>query len=51
MKILAAVILTLAFLAAGNADYSDEMDQQDIYCAMVSEGSWPAYDKSIDCGE
>ena len=51
MKILIAASLLAAFGLIGNADYEDEMAQNELYCEMVSEGSWPAYDESIECGE
>jgi predicted outer membrane lipoprotein len=51
MKILIIALLICAFGIIGSMDYEDEQSQQDIYCDMVSEGSWPDYDKSIECGE
>ena len=33
----------------GSFDYQDAQANEQIYCEMVKEGTWPAYDKAIDC--
>ena len=34
---------------AGSFDYQEEKASEHLYCAMVQEGTWPAYNNSIDC--
>lgn len=50
---LAGVLLVVLGVmgAVGNADYADEVRQQEHYCDMVADGHWPAYDDSINCEE
>lgn len=33
----------------GGMDYQDDVESEAFYCDMVAEGSWPAYDKAIEC--
>lgn len=50
---LAGVLLVVLGVmgAVGNADYADDVRQQQHYCDMVADGHWPAYDDSINCEE
>ncbi len=50
MKLLLTALLTSVTLI-GCFSYEDAKSQEDEYCRRVLEGSWPAYNKSIDCGE
>lgn len=33
----------------GGMDLQDAKQSEAFYCDMVAEGTWPAYDKAIDC--
>lgn len=50
MKIaLVAIFFLFLFLTlgiVGTMDIDDEQKEQDLYCKMVSEGSWPDYNGS-----
>jgi len=50
-EITSALFLIASLLIAGTMDCREAQDQEDFYCDMVSEGSWPDYDKSINCEE
>lgn len=43
--------LVSAMLVCLIASYDIEQAEEDkqLYCDMTAEGSWPAYDKAIDC--
>ena len=43
------VIFAVLFGVVGSFDYQDAQRQRSHYCEMVQEGTWPAYDNSIDC--
>ena len=43
------VIFAVLFGIVGSFDYHEAQDSGRIYCTMVQEGTWPAYDNSIDC--
>lgn len=43
--IIIGVIVALLVLAS-NLQYADEQKEQDFYCKMVDEGSWPDYNKT-----
>ena len=42
-------ILSLMLGFVGSHDMEDEIASQSLYCQMVAEGSWPAYDKEKEC--
>lgn len=46
--VLGVTIVTL-FGLIGSYDYQDAQASAKFYCDMTAEGSWPAYDKAIDC--
>ena len=48
LVVLGVTIVTL-FGLVGSYDYEAELASQSLYCDMTTEGSWPAYDKAIDC--
>ena len=37
------------FGLVGSFDYQDAQASHALYCEMITEGTWPAYDNSIDC--
>lgn len=39
----------MLFGMVGSFDYHEEKASEQLYCAMIQEGTWPAYDNSIDC--
>lgn len=43
------VILAMLFGMVGSFDYQDAQASHALYCEMVQEGTWPAYDNSIHC--
>ena len=43
------VIFSVLFGIVGSFDYHDAQASHALYCEMVQEGTWPAYDNSIDC--
>ena len=47
--VVLGVAFAVLFGVAGSFDYQDEVVSQSLYCEMVQEGTWPAYDNSIDC--
>lgn len=42
-RLLAFVVLAIAFMAAGSMDYQAELDEERIYRTNVCEGFWPDY--------
>lgn len=42
-------VFAMLFGLVGSFDYQDAEDSAQIYCTMVQEGTWPDYDKAIDC--
>jgi hypothetical protein len=47
--VVLGVCFAMLFGMVGSYEYQDEKEQEALYCEMVEEGSWPAYDKAIDC--
>ena len=47
--VVLGVVFAVLFGMVGSFDYQDAQANEQIYCTMVQEGSWPAYDNSIDC--
>lgn len=43
------MIFAMLFGMVGSFDYQDAQASHALYCEMVQEGTWPTYDKSIDC--
>ena len=48
LVVLGAVFAVL-FGLVGSFDYQDAQASHALYCEMIQEGTWPAYDKAIDC--
>ena len=46
---LGVFAVVIIFGLAGSADYEDQKAEAEYYCAMVFNGYWGAYNKSIDC--
>ncbi len=44
------LIIWVPLLIAGSMDYEEAQNQDEFYCEMVREGSWPDY-KNLDCEE
>lgn len=42
-RIIAFVVLLIAFVGAGSMDYQAELDEERIYRANVCDGIWPDY--------
>jgi len=52
MRILLALAALVAALSlAGNADLEEAQRHVNQYCEFVADGTWPAYDPSIECSE
>ena len=47
--IVLGVCFAMLFGLVGSYDYDDEQASAKLYCDMTTEGSWPAYDSTIDC--
>lgn len=47
--VILGICFAMLFGMVGSFDYQDAQANQALYCAMVQEGTWPAYDNSIDC--
>lgn len=43
------VTFAMLFGLVGSFDYQDAQASHALYCEMIQEGTWPAYDNSIDC--
>lgn len=43
------VAFAMLFGLVGSFDYQDAQASHALYCEMIQEGTWPAYDNSIDC--
>ena len=47
------VVLGISFAMllglVGSYDYDEAQASAKFYCDMTTEGSWPAYDRAIDC--
>lgn len=43
------VAFAMLFGMVGSFDYQDAQASHALYCEMIQEGTWPAYDNSIDC--
>ena len=43
------VTFAVLFGLVGSFDYHEAKASHALYCAMVQEGTWPAYNNSIDC--
>lgn len=42
------VLILLAMGAVGSMDFEDALLQQDHYCKMVAEGTWPDYEGNYE---
>ena len=47
--IATGAVFAVLFGMVGSFDYQDAQVSHALYCEMVQEGTWPAYDKAIDC--
>ena len=47
--VLSALVAALGL--AGKADLEEAQRHADQYCQFVADGTWPAYDSSINCKE
>ena len=47
--VVLGVVFAMLFGLVGSFDYQDAQASYALYCEMVKEGSWSAYDKAIDC--
>ena len=42
-RLIAFVVLVIAFMAASSMDYQAELDEERIYRTNVCDGLWPDY--------
>jgi hypothetical protein len=49
--IAVGVLLLVAMGIVGQMDYEDAIAQDEHYCDMVREGSWPNFKPEIDCAQ
>lgn len=47
--VVLGICFTMLLGLVGSYDYQDAEASAKFYCDMTTEGSWPAYDKAIDC--
>ena len=47
--VVLGVVFAMLFGMVGSFDYQDAQASHALYCEMIQEGTWPAYDNSIDC--
>lgn len=47
--ILALAAIVAAFGFAGSMDLEDAQAEQDRYCEYVANGTWPDYNREINC--
>ena len=38
------IFIAVAVALTGSMSFADKVDDREFYCAMVAEGTWPAYD-------
>ena len=43
------MIFAVLFGMVGSFDYQEAQASEMLYCTMVQEGTWPAYDNAIEC--
>ena len=43
------MVFAVLFGMVGSFDYQEEKANHALYCEMIQEGTWPAYNKAIDC--
>ena len=43
------MVFAVLFGVVGSFDYQDAQASHALYCEMTQEGTWPDYDKAIDC--
>ena len=43
------VCMVMLFCLVASYDIDQAEEDSILYCKMVKEGSWPAYDSAIDC--
>ncbi len=46
--IVSAALVALLILTLGHASYEDAKEQQDMYCKMVAEKTWPDYNHNFE---
>ena len=47
--VVLGAVFAMLFGMVGSFDYQDAQANEQFYCTMIQEGTWPAYDNSIDC--
>lgn len=47
--VVLGMTFAMLFGLVGSYDYDEAMASEKLYCEMVTEGSWPSYDKAIAC--
>lgn len=47
--IVLGVCFAMLLGLVGSYDYDEAQASEKLYCNMTTEGSWPKYDKAIDC--
>lgn len=43
------ICIVMLFCLVSSYDIDQANDDKEIYCQMVEERTWPAYDKEVDC--
>ena len=43
------MVFAVLFGLVGSFDYQDAQANRALYCEMVKEGAWSAYNSAIDC--
>jgi hypothetical protein len=47
-NIFAFALAALLIFTLGHASYEDAKEEQDMYCKMVSEKTWPDYNQNFE---
>ena len=47
--VILGATFAMLFGLAGSFDYHEEKASERLYCEMTQEGTWPDYNKAIDC--
>ena len=49
--VILGICFAMLFGLVGSYDYQEEQAKAKLYCDMTADGSWPAYNKAIDCNQ
>lgn len=49
--VILGICFAVLFGLVGSYDYQEEQAKAKLYCDMTADGSWPAYNKAIDCNQ